>query len=306
MEIIKNITQKELTEVIDNPIDQQSRKIKLRNISHENALKNMKKLQTETKVVTKQSEETPKKEKVEWNFVNSNETEYVITGNKPINVKENMLENIKKHSPVMENEQNIVYNEEKIEESKEVPVEVNEIKEEIVENKEDVSKVSNEVQEPNINLTVGEDFDKIKNIRQEVLDKKAEADKVTKEAEESEKTVQELGIQYTEAQKQYEDALKRNKEIKAKVAAALNSQTSTLENAKRKYETLIEEANKKKQANENKIAEFNPKIKNVEEETMNLNNDTAKAEEFLNAIYSNNVIDIPYSYEQEEKVKRVA
>lgn len=299
MEPIKDIIQKEITEVFDNPIDQTGNKIKLRNVSHENLVKHLKNIPYKTKKgdKIKDSKVNQEKEKVEWELKPVESMEYIGVAQKPINVKQSMLENIIKHSEVINPEEKNMMDNNEVSETKENQTE------KIIINKE-TSINSNE---SNAQLNVENDFEEIKFIRQEVLNKKLEAEQAQKEADESDKTVQELGVQYTEVQKQLQEAKTRNKEMKKKVLAALRSQSDTLNNAKKQYESVIEDANKRKEANQNKIAEINPKIKTVEDETVVLNNDTAKAEEFLNAIYSNNITEFPYiDGVEEEKIRKIA
>lgn len=313
MEPIKDITQKEIKEVFDNPVDQAGNKIKLRNVSHENLVRHLQNIPYKKENVekTKTSNTNSQKEKSEWTLTAKESMECIEIAKKPINVKENMIENIRKHSEKMDLEDkkldttSIETKEEQNEQTQKLSDEKtkdinnnNNKQEEIASSKKDKSSTE---------LNIDEDFEEIKNIRQEVLNKKEAAEQAQKEADESDKTVQELGIQYTEVQKQLQEAKAKNKEMKQKVLVALRSQSTTLINAKKQYESLIEDANKRKELNQNKIAEINPKIKTVEDETISLNNDTAKAEEFLNAIYSNNIVEFPYeNMNEEEKIRKIA
>lgn len=298
MEPIRDITQNEISEVLNNPVDQAGNKIKLRSVSHENLVRHLKNIPYKTMPVPKidSSKINLPKEAVEWSLTPKQYMAYVDGARKPINVKETMIENMRKHSETVSEEIEITESFSEVMPTQTQEIVVNEVPTEEIPNVGDIHT-----------LDVEKTYEEIHNIRQQVLSKKVEADQAQKEADESDKEVQELGVQYTEAQKQFQDAKTKNMEVKKKVLLALSEQSATLANTKQQYQMLIDDANKRKEQNQNKIAEMNPKIKNVEEETMNLNNDTARTEEFLNAIYSNNIVDFPYvSSIEDEKVRRIA
>jgi len=297
MEPIKDITQKEFYEVLDNQVDKAGNKIKLRSVSYENLMRHLKNIPYTTINAPQidSSKINLPKESVDWELTPKQYMDYIDGGNKPINVKETMIDNIRKHSLEVMDEKVIDENQTEISNEVELPQQK---KVEEVENKVELDSVVN-LNIKNDDVDVQKTFEEINNIRQQVLDKKVEADQAQKEADESDKAVQELGVQYTEAQKQLQEAKIRNSEVKKQVLMAINSQSSTLANAKKQYESVINEANKRKEENQNKIDEINPKIKTVEDETISLNNDTARAEEFLNAIYSDNTTQFPYVNEIE-------
>lgn len=316
---MKDITQKEFSETLDNPIDQAGNKIKLRSVSHENLVRHLKNIPY--KKEKKQKAETkinlPKETKT-WDFVPKQYMDYISIGRKPINVKETMLNNIKKHSEMVETTQEIEI------ENKPV-IEVNQPVEETPEGKESEIVVNN-TDDVNVNvndndndndintntieqsndLNVEKTYEDINNIRQQILSKKEEAENAQKEAEKSDIEVQELEVKYTEVQKQLQEAKNKNQEMKAKLLTALKNQTEILTNQTKKYDILIEEANKRKIENMNMTKEMQPKINITQDETTTINNDTARIEEYLKALTSDNIVEFPVTEDsKEEKVRKI-
>lgn len=294
MEPMKDITQKELKETLENPIDQAGNKIKLRSVSHGNIVRHLQNIPYKKEPATqiKSVKENVPKETVEWNLTPKQYMDSIVSGQKPINVKEYMIENIKRHSEMVEPE---------IKVSPEIEVN-NQEQAEINVNEPTISSVEQEA-----NVDVEKAYEEINNIRQQILSKKESAEQAQKEANDSDQYVQELGVQYTEAQKQLQEAKTRNKEMKLKLLEALKSQKDTLINETKKYDDVIEEAHKRKEANRNMTAEIEPKISSTQAEATTINNDTARMEEYLNAISSDNVINfVPLNNDSDEKVRRIA
>lgn len=304
MEPIKDITQTEISETIDNPIDKAGNKIKLRSVSHENIIRHLKNIPYKTKKgpQIKSSKINLPKEAVEWNLTPKQYVESIETGRKPINVKENMIENIKKHSEIA------------VEETKEEPEvkvtpKIKEEKEIVVKDEFNKKMEKDQVVEVSADVDVEKKYKEIDSIREKVISKKELMEKAKQEADDSDKQVQDLGVQYTEVQKQLQEAKIRNKEMKSKLLAALKNQKETLTIATQQYDRMIEEANKRKEANKNLTAEMQPKIDNTQNETANINNDTARIEEYLNAIISDKFIDFESknnSLEEEKNFRRVS
>lgn len=307
MEPIKDITQIEIGEVLANSVDEPGNKIKLRSVSHENLVSHLKNIPyNNVRVSETEVSKVDEPEKVAgWSLMPKQYMDHIGSARKPINVKETMIENMRKHSMESENTVEIPVSQPEVAEVVQEIVNVNE-PEVVVDETQKEDVVNNIEESVNSNLDVEQSFVEINNIRQQVMEKREQADQAQKEADESDKKVQELGMQYTEVQKQLQEARNRNQEIKQKVLGALNEQAASLANARQQYEALINDANRRKEENQNKIAEMNPKIKDVEAETINVNNDTARVEEYLNAI-SSNIVDFPYSNETEDvKVRKIA
>ena len=315
MEPIKNITQKEISEVIDNPVDKAGNKIKLRSISHENLVRHLKNIpySTEKAPQIETSKVNSQQEAKDWSLTPKQYIESIALGRKPINVKETMLNNIRKHSEMAETiekteteikpeievtEVNITP---EVEVSESIQPEVGEVQE--AEVTDDNSVVNTNIDDSEINMEKA--YEEINNIRQQISSKKEEAENAQQEAEKSDREVQELEVKYTEVQKQLQEAKIKNQEMKLKLLTALKSQTEILNNQTKRYNDLIEEANKRKEANMNVTREIQPKINSTQDETLNINNDTARIEEYLNALSSNNIIDFQDANE-EEKVRKIA
>lgn len=292
MEPIKDITQNEINEIINNPVEQAGNKIKLRSVSHKNLVKHLINIPYKTMPGPriKSSKINLPKEVVEWKITPKQYMNYVNEGRKPINVKETMLENIKKHSEIADVKEEVTV----------VPIEteVNESVQQEAENKE--PEVGND-------LNIEKMYENISNIRQQVLSKKAEADQAQKEADESDKVVQELGVQYTEAQKQLQEAKLRKQEKLIKLSDFIKYQTETLANQTKQYDDLIAEANKRKEANMNMTIGIQSGISSTQDETATINNDIARLDEYLNATSPDNIIDFSQPIDdQEEKIRKIA
>ena len=100
MEPIMDITQKELTVVADNDLDKMGNKIKLRRSSHSNIVRHLKNVPFMVTETEKSSEVVTNAPSVGvdngWTIVAS-ESSLADGAKKPINVKANMLANLKKH-----------------------------------------------------------------------------------------------------------------------------------------------------------------------------------------------------------------
>lgn len=295
MELIKIITQKEISEILDNSVGQAGNKIKLRSVSHQNLIRHLKNIpykainepQIESSNINSNEDKT-------WNLTSNNNTDYIDGARKPINVKESMIENIIRHS-----EMNGIKNE------TQTPIINNETEVKLEQEPVIPSNPSS------INIDMSDlNFDRLReetdNIRQQVKSKEEAIDREGQEANESDKAAQEVSVRYTEAQKRNQEAKLKNQEAKIKYAETIKAQNEILKSIEQKYDNLLSEIKERKEKNLNIVAEMQPRISSIEDETTNLNNDTAKWIELANATSFDSVLDFPYIEEEEQVVKRVA
>lgn len=245
---------------------------------------------------------------------------------KAINVKELMLNNIKKMNNIeieeekevaTDVEEPVVENEVTEDVSKEIEEDINisepvtevaveepeiEIKEEKVVEKpkkkvkeETVEKVM-EAARPKVQpirgrkSTTGTDVDKVfaelNEAKDEVAGIMEKASAAKLEADNTEKTLQEIGAHFDEVEKTFQEAENRQREIEQKLIMALNNQKNLLNQEKKKAENSINEANKRREKTESRIIDFQSRINSTIEQTNSVNEKISHQEEILNALNS--------------------
>ncbi len=303
MEPIMDITQKELTVVADNDLDKMGNKIKLRRSSHSNIVRHLKNVPFMVTETEKSSEVVTNAPSVGvdngWTIVAS-ESSLADGAKKPINVKANMLANLKKHGRTND-----------VSLSKD-DSEINRVQDEHVNveaNPNNSIDINNKVEaNTNNGIDINKTFEEVNNARNMLLATRDNVTKAQEEMNDSDKRLQELGVQYNETEKQLQDAKSRKEEINQKIIKALASQTKTLDSVKKKYELLLEDINKKKEANENQIISFRSKIDDAKSELALVNDDIARQQEILNALSDLENADFMDTSDSEKlgKVRKVA
>lgn len=303
MEPIMDITQKELTVVADNDLDKMGNKIKLRRSSHSNIVRHLKNVPFMVTETEKSSEVVTNAPSVGvdngWTIVAS-ESSLADGAKKPINVKANMLANLKKHGRTND-----------VSLSKD-DSEINRVQDEHVNveaNTNNSIDTNNKVEaNTNNGIDINKTFEEVNNARNMLLATRDNVTKAQEEMNDSDKRLQELGVQYNETEKQLQDAKSRKEEINQKIIKALASQTKTLDSVKKKYELLLEDINKKKEANENQIISFRSKIDDAKSELALVNDDIARQQEILNALSDLENADFMDTSDSEKlgKVRKVA
>lgn len=304
MEPIRDIVQKEIDMVIDNAPDKAGNKIKLRRASHENLVRHLKSVPYNmVSVVSNVNDNSNEKN---WNL-NSIDSVGILNGaRKPINVKQNMIDNIRRHGGITSINEDVVT----------VDIETQIPEQQGVGNVEEanigMSSVNNfaaSVVTDSVNFDNDEAYsdEETANIRQQLLRKKEIFTQAKKNADEINKAIQESEMQYTELEKQLQEARLRNKEAHLKSLEIRRSQHETMKKNDKRFDILIDEINKENEKSMNILAERNLKISSAQDEIANLNNETARIEEEINATLSNNIIDFPYVDDmQEENIKKIA
>lgn len=306
MEPIKDIIQYELSEINDNPIDQAGNRIKLRSVSHENLIRHLKNVPYHGKRGPKivSSHINLPDEAKKWGLTPKQYMSHLVKRSNPINVKENMLENIKKHSEVADI---------KIEEDKTEQYE-NAVSDYVV----STESVINNVQEENgigDNKNVSTQFsdvsssdvnNKIVDIREQLARKSEIVAQIEKETESFEKRTQEQAIKYTEVQKQIQDAKQKYSEILLKREQLEKSQHETMINMNKNLDIRIEEVTKRRDKSKLLMEDYDLKINKGIEEFQSINDDIAREEEYIRALSFDGEVEIPYVDNTEQVIKKVA
>lgn len=204
---------------------------------------------------------------------------------KPINVKENMFNNIIKHNGFSkQSDVGSLSGEINVESrSSDVSQQVNSVSDD---NKNSLNNSDNDAS-TEVDRVVNRDnvaFDDISNARELIFNAKAEADKANADALKSEQELSKLSVEETEVQKKLQDAMSRQREIKRQISLALENQQTILLEAREKYNSVISEANRKKEENQNKIIQFQTRIDNTKKQISEIENDISEQQNVLNAL----------------------
>lgn len=265
-----NIKQGELNAgILANYPDQSGNKIRLREISFNNFLRHVQNVPF----------------RATFSVLENYDVVLGAGQKKPINVKENMFNNIIKHNGF--SKQSDVGSL-----SSEVNAEGRSF---------DVSQQVNSVSDDNENSLNNSDnnafteidgvinrdnvaFDDISNARELIINAKAEAEKANADALKSEQELSKLSVEETEVQKKLQDAMSRQREIKKQISLALENQQTILLEAREKYNSVISEANRKKEENQNKIIQFQTRIDNTKKQISEIENDISEQQNVLSAL----------------------
>lgn len=265
-----NIKQGELNDgILANYPDQSGNKIRLREISFNNFLRHVQNVPFRATFA-----------------VLENYDAVLGTGQKkPINVKENMFNNIIKHNGFSkQSDVSSLSSEVNVESrSSDVSQQVNSVSDD---NKNSLNNSDNNAS-TEIDRVVNRDnvaFDDISNARELIFNAKAEADKANADALKSEQELSKLSVEETEVQKKLQDAMSRQREIKKQISLALENQQTILLEARKKYNSVISEANRKKEENQNKIIQFQTRIDNTKKQISEIENDISEQQNVLNAL----------------------
>lgn len=265
-----NIKQGELNDgILANYPDQSGNKIRLREISFNNFLRHVQNVPFRATFA-----------------VLENYDAVLGTGQKkPINVKENMFNNIIKHNGFSkQSDVSSLSSEVNVESrSSDVSQQVNSVSDD---NKNSLNNSDNNAS-TEIDRVVNRDnvaFDDISNTRELIFNAKAEADKANADALKSEQELSKLSVEETEVQKKLQDAMSRQREIKKQISLALENQQTILLEARKKYNSVISEANRKKEENQNKIIQFQTRIDNTKKQISEIENDISEQQNVLNAL----------------------
>lgn len=321
---ILNITQKELQTAADNDTDKIGNKIKLKSTSLTNTRNNIMNIPIISSEIADQEEKNVDK-KDEGYTLNAEIINFESIqegGSKPINVKEKMLERIKKHRQeefdiditstieepnidelsVEENNQtntfensseslfaNAINNMERhaVEQESETAIPI--INQNMVESTTEV-------------FDINKKFDEITLTRKEVENIRKTADNATQAALKSDEELRKSVEENNSIETQLKDAEVRSIEIEKELIEALKKQSTTLKANREKYNKIIIESNSRREQNETKIIEIQNNTSKAREELMRLTGTNADREKVLKAIF-----DMENSFQEDEpSIKKVA
>ena len=211
----------------------------------------------------------------------------VFEGNeKPINVKEHMIINMmKKYSKLF------VTEEQKFEQD----VEESQVEDTYEENtnEESVDVESEAIQygmPANIEkiLVNTVDFDTtvvaINQTREKYKNVAEQANRAEHDAEESDKLLQKISDEYSEVEKQLREKELRSKAMEQKIISLLNNEQNRLSKQLQEKESVINNANKRKEENNGKIVDFKTKISSTLEKSNEYDAMLSRQEELLNTL----------------------
>ncbi len=292
------ITQYKVSRVLAN--EEVEAKIKLRNESYNNLLKHRVNIPYASGINAKPL----------MSF------DVIIGGNKPINVNEEKMKNIRKNTTslimeAIENNQLVIANDD-IKYSN-----ADESSNSLVDSSNDDVVLNNNIIDINDYMAkINNETELVKNIRKEAMTAQAEA-------KESDENVNQLSMAIGELEKQAAQVEAQNLELDHQLAEAYESQIRTLVLLRKESEDLIQEANKRKQENENKILQFQSRADDIRSHINDENESIARKQEILPALQQTEFTDMDqlaaysnfaedgFSYDstenfEEDSIKRIA
>ena len=307
---ITDITQNKLDRALAS--EEMASKIKLRRLSHANLIEHVKNIPY---VVAKAPKVISNKFHLpsEQMDLNVSPKKYIqlVSGNyKPINVKEDKLENIRSHADILVSM--AIGNEQ----TQNIPIESNVVVDNDVVDQEVVQDIYN-VDEGKI-VDISEYVAKIENETQILKKIKEEAALAQQEANASDEEVSKLSVEVSELEKQEAEIQKRNDELDKQIMAAYEEQSRIQALSRKEYKYLIEEANARKKNNDDKVIQLNSKREASKDRITIGNEHIAKKQGILAGIQQtefpdvNNIVQFPtdgvidFANDSEEKVKRIA
>lgn len=243
--ILNNISQTNLFEAIDNPAEAQPSRIKEKPESLIATINNCINIPLAKIVRKEEKQNIPIEEKSEkqYTFVSILPQTLIINGKaKMINVKEKMLENIKKMNKTKINSEKVeieVKEEPKIEFKEEPRIDI----------KYEPKEETNIYKERKYIEPVTKNFDFEKLIKEQE-EKAASVIESRKAASESEQKLQIAVMEQTESEKRFQEELARKEELMRKLEAIINNRASIFE--------------KETSTNENKIKQNNEQIERAQ------------------------------------------
>lgn len=258
MNVIQNVSKKELTEVRDNDIDKHGKKIKVRDANYINLVRHIRKIPSRG-----------------FQILPGNNVEFKSGNSRAITVKEKVLNSIaeKGFSNAFSQNQTTVNNSTHTQ-----IIGWNEQKNDIIKN-------------------VDSYFRKISRERQGLLNDKEQLDKIIKNVNNSTKVLNELSIKESEEQKKLEEKQLGLDSVNQKIIAAIKSQMDTLNETRKRYQSLLEEKSIIEMENQQKIVQFQSRIDEIAQSNLNIESDIARQQDILNALMnfkdSDNIVEFP-------------
>lgn len=298
-----NITQKDIKVVRDNEVDALGNKIKLKSASLANLINHRVIVPFENikEPVVNVSEPVVAENNKSFNLIPNDFNQMVSGGERPINVKEKMIDNMsEKYDRVISVIPGSVF-----------PSQPEPQNEPVIENTPDINindiAVANEaaekddVETPTVDYDINKMYQEVNNTREKLLSIREEVANAESDADKSEQKVQELGVQFTETEKSLQEAEEQKQAIQKKIIYELRNQLSTMNAEEQKYNEAIANANQRREESQNKIIDFESRIDDTKQRITAVNDDIARAEEKYNMLVG---INNDQANEMEEPVIR--
>ena len=280
LKLIDLISQTKITSIDDFPVDVEPNRIKEKKESLKNTLNNRFNIP-----MSKDFINNLKENNLSFDVINA-DLEIIQDGNKkPINVKDSMLENIRKASAYE------IADTVKIEPTEAVKTE---IKESVnISNNNDDSSVEQLINQ------VNSFREKIDNKMQKIKSEKAEIENLNT-------MISDLSVQYDEVEKELESARMRELELQNKIIEKFNSQISSLDIELKDISKLSDEVSQQKNETNEKIVEFKKKISMTHDEIDKVNDEINKKEQILALLDKKIGLSEQEDNEQVDQFRKVA
>ena len=284
---LNNITQTQLLEVLENSVDAMPSRIKEKpesiNTTRNNCL-NIPINQPDGKysILYKDSESL-------------SDGEFNL-----INVRDKMLNNIKKMNSLsigvsgVENNEMIVYDDKEKSNSQK-------------DNKNDKLKNNG-----NVDYSSFGDFESIiarhKTDTSDIIDLQKKVDSITQKLNESEAALQQSGVEQTESEKKYQDELDKKQKLIEMIKEAIDTQNNIVVQEKLRYESVIESSEEKLKRNNEQIAKIQMETNEKNKQTAALIEENAKLQSMYNSISINGEDKVDFSLTEEDQTptKKIA
>lgn len=323
-----NIERKELNIVSDSDVDKIGNKIKLKSSSIANARINVQNIPIISNTIANNEnfEENSQQYNLKPEIINF---EYIMNGeSKPINLKEKMINGMRKHSremfnieqpieqkPVNVDELSFEENQSDVSEQKESSNVIESVADSISENNvsienqdnlnEQVEQVPTAVSTPKAvtEFDINTKFNEISDIRRQVESIREEANKALQAANKSDEDLKQLSAENDRIVTELKNAEIRSLEIDSKLIETLKKQSDILSENRVKYEKTLFESNNRKEANESEINELKTKNAEVNSRLLEYQNLIKTKLQIMEAMQE---FENDNSHSIEEEVKKVA
>lgn len=250
-----------------------------------------------------------------YNIIQEISSMYLDGDAKPINVKEHMIMNMMKkavNTVVLSDNISSSYDEvifePKVEQTIETQPEI------VVPTEESVTKNEKYVLPANVEKILSSTFDfdttvvAINQTREKYMNVSEQADIATQAANESDTLLQKVSSEYEEAEKRLREKEKHSLAMEQKIMSILASEQDRLSQQMQEKETVINDANRRKEENNDKIVDFRSKINSTIEKYNEIDERISRQEELLNSLvgFNGTLDDYPVKAEEEKSPARVA
>ena len=147
-------------------------------------------------------------------------------------------------------------------------------------------------------VAINQTREKFKNVAEQ-------ANKAEHDAEESDKLLEKISNEYNEVEKQLREKELRSKSMEQKILSLLNNEQNRLSQQLHEKENVINNANRRKEENNDKIVDFKAKINSTLEKANEYDEMISKQEELLNTLVGFNM-NFDEKIDEDKNVSKVA